>query len=79
MNRAHRSLPLPLLLLALLIPAACASEHVEADQPKSAATRAFREQHIECNPHFYRTPCQIGPDGRLYQYLPGEPDPTKKQ
>ena len=32
----------------------------------------FRATHAECPKLLFREPCQIGPDGRLYQYLPGE-------
>ncbi len=34
----------------------------------------FRASHTECNPNFFRTPCQIGPDGKLYKYEQGERD-----
>jgi hypothetical protein len=77
MTRMHRppfGLAL-LVLLAALAPAACTSHHVDPDQPQDASIREFRATHYECNPHFYRTPCQIGPDGKLYEYNPGEHDP----
>jgi hypothetical protein len=78
----HRRPTLPgwpaLLLVLSMLLAACSSRHIGSDEPQDASIREFRETHIECPPHFYRMPCQIGPDGRLYQYNPGENDPPKK-
>lgn len=82
MTRMHRRPTLPGWLALLLVPAmllvACSSSRIDPDQPTSAAIREFRETHFECNPRFFRTPCQIGPDGRLYEFNPGEKDPLKK-
>lgn len=49
--------------LALLL-AACSAGGDRIEQ--------FRATHTRCNPSHYRKPCQIGPDGLLYQYNPGE-------
>ncbi|HKI99223.1 MAG TPA: hypothetical protein VKB51_12185 [bacterium] len=74
MARTHRRILVAGLLLTTALVASCASPHIDPDQPKSAEIRAFRATHQECNPRMYRTPCQIGPDGRLYRYNPGEHD-----
>lgn len=67
---------LPLLALALALPlalGACSGPRsgLGPEQP-SEEIRRFRETHIECDRQFFREPCQIGPDGRLYKYNPGE-------
>lgn len=68
------------LVLGLMLSlGACSGPHVDPDQPQDASIREFRDTHFECNPRFYRKPCQIGPDGRLYEYKPGEHDPPYKQ
>jgi hypothetical protein len=63
----------PLLALAALAPA-CSSGVGSFDAPVSDEVRAFRETHVECNPQMFQVPCQIGPDGKLYRYNPGETD-----
>ena len=56
------------LLIALLLPAACTSSSDLRE------VEAFRATHVECNPRHFKRACQIGPDGRLYEYKPGEYD-----
>jgi hypothetical protein len=65
---------LPALALLLALPAGCSSHHIDPDQPQDAAIREFQATHTECNPNFFRRPCQIGPDGKLYRFNPGEHD-----
>ncbi len=72
----------PLLRPVLVAAAVCAalaacSEHGSPDDPASEPIRRFKATHLECNPRFYRQACQIGPDGKLYEYLPGESSDSK--
>ena len=74
-SRGKRAALLGASLLALLaLPAGCSSMRLNPDDPNSRAIQEFRATHVECNPEFFRKPCQIGPDGKLYEYLPGEKD-----
>ena len=75
-RRRPPGLPALLLLLAALA-LSCSSSKIDPDQPQDESIRQFRETHLECPPHYYRVPCQIGPDGRLYHINPGERDRTK--
>ena len=75
-SRLLRRLLVGALLCAAL--AAC-SEQGSPDDPASERIRRFKATHLECNPRFYRQACQIGPDGKLYEYNPGEQDSQKRK
>lgn len=60
------------LLTAPLALAACGPSYGEMQPEAGDEIREFRESHIECSNRFFRRPCQIGPDGKLYRYNPGE-------
>lgn len=61
-------------LLGVLLLAGCGSSGSSDFQEE---VRKFRETHVMCSERHYRRPCQIGPDGRLYRYLPGEHDKAR--
>ena len=59
-------------VLGVLLLAGCGSSGSSSSFQEEV--RQFRETHVMCSERHYRRPCQIGPDGRLYRYLPGEHD-----
>jgi len=61
-----------LLAGALLCAALAACSSAGSPASFEERVRRFRATHFECDPDNFRQPCQIGPDGRLYEYLPGE-------
>lgn len=81
MDRPHVQYPLAgiVLSLALLLASCGGLRSGVQKEPVSDDVREFRATHTECNRSHFREPCQIGPDGKLYRYNPGEKGrPPKK-